>query len=246
MPVVSAHKSDIGRKKLRNEDYVWVDDQAGLYILADGMGGQEAGEVASQLAAVTIRDLVGVKLKRNSETLPAEAIKALLFEALETANTTVFEAAQAAGHKRQMGTTVLVALLQSSTAYISHAGDSRAYIIRGSGLKRLTEDDSWGTWNPSAVKSAEKGKRSPLEHFLTKYIGQDSALDPSFVAVEVAPEDWLLLCSDGLWSSVDEEQILAELQKAGNDPHRLVETLVSAANHAGGEDNISVVAIKLL
>lgn len=246
MPVVSAHKSDIGRKKARNEDYVWVNEQAGLYILADGMGGQEAGEVASQLAAVTIRDLVEEKLKRTPQALPAEAIKTLLFEALETANTTVFEAAQAAGHKRQMGTTALVAVLQASTVYISHAGDSRAYVVRDSNLKRLTEDDSWGAWNPPAGKPAEKGKRGPLEHFLTKYIGQDSLLDPSFVEVEVTPEDWLLLCSDGLWSLVDEEQMLAELQKAGGDPNRLVETLVSAANHAGGEDNISVVAVKML
>jgi protein phosphatase len=244
MPVLSAHKSDIGRKKNRNEDYLWVEEQAGLYILADGMGGQEAGEIASQLATDTLRKLIGDELKRQPQGLSTEAIKALLLEALERSNTTVFNAAQAAGHRRQMGTTVLVALIQASTVYISHAGDSRAYLIKGSVMKQLTEDDSYGAFSAPALKSA-KGKRSALDHFLTKYVGQENALEPSFVEVEVAPGDWLLLCSDGLWSMVDEEQILAELQKAG-DPDRLVDTLVSAANEAGGEDNISVVAIKIL
>src|SRR5262245_47372873 len=151
MPVISAHKSDIGRKKNRNEDCVWVDEQAGLYILADGMGGQEAGEIASQLAADTIRGLVVDKLMRQPQGLSTEAIKRLLLEALETTNSTVFSAAQAAGHKRQMGTTVLVAVLQDSTAYISHAGDSRAYLIKDTGLKQLTEDDSWGAFSAPAL-----------------------------------------------------------------------------------------------
>jgi PPM family protein phosphatase len=230
MPVISAHKSDIGRKKARNEDYVWVDEQTGLYILADGLGGQEAGEVASQLATTTLSDTIGDKLKFNPDS-PAEII---------------FNAAQAAGHKRQMGTTVVVAILQDTTAYISHAGDSRAYLVQGKALKQLTEDDSWGVFSASAQKSTAKNKRSPLDHFLTKYIGQEHALNPSFTKVELTPGDWLLLCSDGLWSLVDEEQILAELKKADDDPGRLVETLVAAANQAGGEDNISIIALKLL
>src|SRR5262245_36288110 len=141
MPVISAHKSDIGRKKSRNEDFVWVDDQSGLYILADGMGGQEAGEVASELAATTIRTFIEDRLKLNPQDLSTETVKALLVQALETANTTVFNAAQAAGHRRQMGTTVIVAVHQDSTIYLSHAGDSRAYLVqRNHKLRQLTED----------------------------------------------------------------------------------------------------------
>jgi PPM family protein phosphatase len=245
MPVISAHKSDVGRKKPRNEDYVWVDEQAGLYILADGLGGQEAGEVASQLGTTTISKAIEDKLKVDPD-LPAKTIEALVVEALETANATIFNAAQAAGHKRQMGTTAVVAVLQTSTAYISHAGDSRAYLVRGATLKQLTEDDSWGVFSASAQKSTVKNKRSPLDHFLTKYVGQENSLNPSFIEIALMPGDWLLLCSDGLWSMVDEEQILAELKKAGNEPGRLVEALVAAANQAGGEDNISIIALKML
>ena len=245
MPVISAHKSDVGLKKARNEDYVWVDEQAGLYILADGLGGQESGEVASQLATTTISNIIGDKLKVN-QVPSAETVEALLVEALETANVTVYNAAQAAGHKRQMGTTIVVAILQASTAYISHAGDSRAYLAQGSTLKQLTEDDSWGVWSASVQKSTAKNQRSPLDHFLTKNIGQEHTLNPSFTKIELSPGDWLLLCSDGLWSKVDEEQILAELKKSSDNPGQLVETLVAAANQAGGEDNISIIALKML
>ncbi|MCB0196503.1 MAG: serine/threonine-protein phosphatase [Anaerolineae bacterium] len=245
MAIISAHKNDIGRNKKRdNEDYIWVDDQVGLYIVADGMGGHEAGDVASELAATTIADLIVKQLaqQRNSNTLDTDAIKTIIVDAAEAANKKVYQAAHAAKQKRQMGTTVVLAFIASSTAYISHAGDSRAYLVRNATLTQLTEDDSWGTF--SSQSSGTDGAPSPLDPVLTKAVGQNTSLDPSFTTVDLMPDDILLLCSDGLWNMLDTDRILAEVEKSGSTLDKAVEALVAAANDAGGRDNISVVMVK--
>ncbi len=247
MTIVSAYKSDVGRKRAKNEDYVWADKQTGLYIVADGMGGHEAGEVASELAVTTVGKVIVDQFKTKTKALSKAAIKQLMTDAIETANETVFNTAKAAEQKRRMGATIVVALVQPSIAYISHVGDARAYLGRGSTLMQLTEDDSWGVkFAASASRSKANVQPRKLDHVLTKAIGQESLLKPSFTEVKVVPGDWLLLCSDGLWNMVKDEQTLAELQKAANDPTRAVEALVAAANAAGGKDNISVSAIKIL
>jgi protein phosphatase len=245
MMIVSAHKSDIGLVYQQNDDYVWVDDDAGLYILADGMGGHEAGHIASQMTADTVGRAVVEQLFRDKEPYSASLIKRILVSAIENANAVVFKAAQDAGQKRRMGTTIVVALFYSGKVYISHAGDSRAYLARGEQLTQLTEDDSWGAqFAASGVKSSREDK-GRFDHFLTKSVGQEDELDPSFLEVGVEPGDWLLLCSDGLWNMVDERTILLELKQAHDDPAQVVETLVQAANNAGGKDNISVIAAKI-
>ena len=245
MMIVSAHKSDIGRVYQQNDDYVWVNDDANLYILADGMGGHEAGHIASRMTADAVGRAVVEQLSRDDDPYPASLIKRILVSAMENANAAVFKAAQEAGQKRRMGTTIVVALFHSSKVYVSHAGDSRAYLARGEQLTQLTEDDSWGAqFAASRVKSfgEDKGR---FDHFLTKSVGQESELDPSFLEVDVEPGDWFLLCSDGLWNMVDEGIILSELKQANDDPAQVVDALVLAANNAGGKDNISVVAAKV-
>jgi protein phosphatase len=242
MPIISAHKNDIGRNRKReNEDYIWFDDQAGLYIVADGMGGQEAGEIASQLAADTVGQRVVERLKTAPGPLSAEKIQELIINSIEAANAVVYQASQDAGHKRGMGTTIVLALVQSNTAYVSHAGDSRAYLAKASTLTQLTEDDSWAVWGQ---KNLPKAKIAG--NILTKAIGQHSSVDPSFTKISLAPGDCLLLCSDGLWNMLDDNQILDELDKAGDQIELAVEGLVAAANDAGGSDNISVILIKYI
>ena len=243
--IVSAHKSDIGQVYQQNDDYVWVDDEAGLYILADGMGGHEAGHVASQMTADTVGRAVVDQLYRDEGPYSAQLIKRILVTAIENANATVFMAAQQAGQKRRMGTTIVVALLRTTKAYISHAGDSRAYLARGEELTQLTEDDSWGAQFAASGAKSSKEDKGRFDHFLTKSVGQESELDPSFLEIDIEPGDWLLLCSDGLWNMVDESRILSELRRAHDDPARVVDALVLAANNAGGKDNISVVAVKV-
>lgn len=242
MAIISAHKSDIG-KRPHNEDYIWFDDQAGLYIVADGLGGQEAGDVASHLATSTIGPMVVNQVK--SQSLSKDQIKELVTSAIETANKLVYEAAHQAGQKRKMGTTIVMALIQNSTAYISHAGDSRAYLIRESTLTQLTEDDSWAA-EFGGTQSKDNARTKAIEHILTKSIGQSSQVDPSFKVLSLTPGDCLLLCTDGLWDQISEEQILTEFGKAGDNLTQAVDTLVAAANAIDGSDNISVIALKLV
>lgn len=208
--------------------------------MADGMGGHEAGEVASQLASETIGEILTEQFDPTAPYTPVNQIKALLTDAIETANETVHTAAKEAQQKRQMGCTIVVALLRSSLAYLSHVGDARAYLAYGSRLTQLTEDDSWG------AKFSGTTLRTRAEHILTKAVGQDSLLEPSFKAVPLAPADWLLLCSDGLWNMVSSDQILATLQKADDDPQQAVDQLIHRANEAGGKDNISVAVLKFI
>ena len=241
MAVVVAHKCHKGLKRPQNEDYIWVDEQIGLFIVADGLGGHDAGDVASQQAATTAGTHIATSLK--GEPFSASEIRALITEAVETANTEVYETAKTASQKRKMGTTIVLALIQTDTAFISHVGDSRAYLARAATLTQLTEDDSWRVEFGDQTQTQGSGRRNRFEHFLTKAIGQPSTIDPSFQELEILPGDWLLLCSDGLWNIVDDDQILAALQQANADPSQATKTLVEAANAAGGDDNISVVAI---
>jgi protein phosphatase len=240
MTIISAYKCDTGKKRPKNEDYVWVDEQAELYILADGMGGYEGGDVASHLAATTISKLMMNQLK--TKPLSSEKVKEMVVNTIETANETVFKAARQTTQKRKMGTTVVVALLQSSTIYISHVGDSRAYLARDSTLTQLTEDDSWDI---EFGQLKGHGQESKFKSYLTKAIGQDSAVNPSFKALKLVSGDCLLLCSDGLWGMIDDKHILAELKKVQYDPNQAVEALVNAANAAGGKDNISVIVVQV-
>jgi len=241
MPIISASKNDIGRNyKRANEDYIWIDDQVGLYIVADGMGGQEAGEVASQMAATTVAKLMIDQLQAAASRLSADAIRKLMIDAIESANAIVYQASQDAGHRRGMGTTIVMALIQPDTAYISHAGDSRAYLIRPASIIQLTEDDSWANFGQKNLGS----KTKIGGHILTKAVGQNSSVDPSFTELPFTMGDTLLLCSDGLWNMLDDEQILAELDQAGDRIDQAAEALVAAANAAGGKDNISVIIIK--
>jgi protein phosphatase len=166
---------------------------------------------------------------------------------IEAANQKVWAAASEAGQELRMGAVIVVALVEPPVAYISHAGDARAYLTRGSTLTRLTDDDSLVAHLVAAGELSEAEARNhPQRNLVTKVIGQDSPVQPSFTEVAVEQGDWLLLCSDGLWDMVDDEGILRKLEKADGDPARATEALISAANAAGGTDNISVIAIRLL
>lgn len=242
MAFVSAHECDMGRVHSQNDDFVWVDEVAGLFIVTDGMGGHEAGYVASKMTATHVSSILLNRLNMPPPPTAAQ-IKTLLTDAIETANQAVFSAAQKAEQKRKMGTTIVAMLVRGRQAFISHAGDSRAYLARGATLTQLTEDDSWGAQFAAAgVNPGEKGR---FDHFLTKSVGQENQVDPSFQITDVQPNDWLLLCSDGLWNMVSDAEIAAALQRFNPNPTPLVAWLVEAANRAGGKDNISVVAVRI-
>jgi protein phosphatase len=246
MTGISAHKTDPGRTAKFNQDFIWLDESAGIYIVADGMGGQDAGELASELAATTAGQFIAAQLQTQVGSLSAIMVKDLMSEALEAANDKVMAAALEAKQDRPMGAAIVVALVQAPAAYICHAGDARAYLIQHSGVTRLTRDDSWvAQLVAHGLITEEQAEYHPLGHILTKAVGHESPLEPAFTEVAVAPGDWLLLCSDGLWKMIGDEQFLAVLQDPTVTPANAVEALVEAANAAGGKDNISLILIKI-
>jgi protein phosphatase len=243
MMLISAYKTDVGREAKYNQDYIWVDEQKGIFIVADGMGGAEAGELASELAAITTGQFIAASFEAKTHSFTP---KALLVGALEAANDAVMAKAKELNQSRPMGAAIVVALVQLDKAYITHAGDARAYLANQAALTRLTTDDSWvARLVESGLVTEEQGRHHPLGNILTKAVGHESPLEPTFTEVTVAPGDWLLLCSDGLLKMFSDEQIQAEFAQNDRTPTQLVERLVEAANSAGGKDNISAVVIKI-
>jgi protein phosphatase len=247
MPIVSAAKSDTGRQRDHNEDYIWINKEAAIYIVADGLGGHEAGEKASELTATTAGRLIVDGMRKQATQMEPAQIETLMVEALEASNKTVLAAANEDGQKRQMGATIVVAIVRLPKVYLCHAGDARVYLARDSKLMRLTEDDSFvAQLVAKGVISEDEARSHPYGSVVTKAIGQEPPLEPTFSTVDLNAGDWLLMCSDGLTDMVPETQIATELLLARGNPSRLVENLTNKANDAGGRDNISIVAIRVL
>jgi protein phosphatase len=242
MVLVAAHKTDVGRKPVHNEDYIWVNQQAGIFIVADGLGGQQAGEVASHLAATTAGQYMLSAVQANPQANPQNT----LIEALETANRAVWQAGLNGDSTYNMASTILLAWVQLPHVYICHAGDTRAYHLQGHTLNTLTEDHSLVAQLRAAGVLGKTEKRPFIKHVVTKAAGQEGPLDPSFTTLSLSPGDWLILCSDGFWNMVSEAQLTEILTTPPtNDLPTLVDSLVEAANHAGGKDNISLILLKV-
>ena len=222
--------SDAGRKRRRNEDSFVIDPP--LFVVADGMGGAQAGEVASRLAAAVFREF-----HEADDLEGAERVEATVQEA----NRRIYERAREDANASGMGTTVTAALVGEDTIAIGHVGDSRAYRVRGDTLEQLTDDHSLvADLVRSGRLTAEEADSHPQRSVITRALGTDLNVDvDTFV---FAPEDGdiYLLCSDGLTTMVPAEQILEIIrEKEGLEP--AARALVKAANRSGGEDNITVV-----
>ena len=230
----SAGRTDAGRVRRRNEDSFVLDPP--LFAVADGMGGAQAGEVASRLAAAAFREY------HDADRLePAERVEAIIQEA----NRRIYERARTDSEASGMGTTVTAAILTNGRVSIGHVGDSRAYRIRNGELEQLTEDHSLvADLMRSGRLTPEEADAHPQRSVITRALGTDAEVDVDTVTVDVEPGDLFLLCSDGLTTMVPEEDILRIAQEA-DDLNEAARTLVRAANSGGGEDNITVVLFKV-
>jgi PPM family protein phosphatase len=230
----SAGVSDTGRRRRRNEDsYVC---EPPLFAVADGMGGAQAGEVASRLAAAVLQEVNGEQLSRGA-----------IAELIQEANRRVFQRSNEDAAASGMGTTLTVALVESSdTVAIGHVGDSRAYRVRDGRLEQLTEDHSLvGEMMRSGKLSAEEAEAHPQRSVITRALGTEPDVDVDTFTIETEPGDVFLLCSDGLTTMVPDREILSLLDASGGDLERAARRLVEAANRSGGEDNITVVVFEI-
>jgi protein phosphatase len=244
--------TDVGLKRRLNEDVFLVDEEMGVYLVADGMGGHAAGEVASRLAADEIIRTLANHTAMASDTWPEHwnmarsATANLLVDAVLAGHDRVTRAVKRDTNLRGMGTTVVVAVHppNSRTLIVCHVGDSRAYRLRSDGFELLTEDHSWVHEQVSAGFLSEEAARShPLKNVVTQALGGGSEPRVDILETELDEDDLYLLCSDGLNSMLTDEEIAAIV----SDTESLENTakqLIDSANTRGGHDNISVVLMR--
>ena len=225
--------TDTGRRRRHNEDaYVC---EPPLFAVADGMGGAQAGELASSLAAAALHD-------EGSRGGGEERVDELIQEA----NRRVYERQTQDSSASGMGTTMTVALVEDGHVAIGHVGDSRAYLIRDQRLEQLTEDHSLvAELVRSGKLSPEEAEAHPQRSVITRALGTDPDVDVDTFSVETKPRDLFLLCSDGLTAMIDDEAILREVERNRGDLSAAAKALVKAANRGGGDDNITVVFFEI-
>jgi len=239
-----AARTDVGQVRPLNEDCYSVGELPGGFVWAvicDGMGGAAGGDVASQSAVQLITEAVTSSFQ---EHMSSRSIKNLLVTALDNANTRVFDLAQANESLTGMGTTVVAAVVSGRRAYITHAGDSRAYLLAGHAPLQLTKDHSVvQAMVDNGQITEDEAKHHPRKNLITRVLGVSEALEADYCEEELPAGGVLLLCTDGLTNCVEPEEFPALL--AENGFAAFAETLVRLANARGGQDNITVVAIEI-
>ena len=226
--------TDTGRKRRRNEDaYVC---EPPLFAIADGMGGAQAGEVASRLAAAALKE-------RGPEALAGEQ---RIVELIQAANRRVYDRSSTDPNTSGMGTTMTVALVEDGRVAFGHVGDSRAYLIREGRMEQLTEDHSLvNELMKSGKLSREEAETHPQRSVITRALGTDPDVDVDTFSVSAQTGDLFLLCSDGLTDMVSEDAILGVVEHHRDDIDGALRALVKEAYRGGGEDNITVVAFEI-
>jgi PPM family protein phosphatase len=238
--------SDTGRSRNNNEDSVAVDDAAGLAVLADGMGGYNAGEVASGMATAFIRAELGRWLTEASERATDGDVRRAMDICVENANRAIFNAANSNAQYAGMGTTLLLVVLRETRALIGHVGDSRCYRLRDGSLTQITRDHSLLQEQIDAgLITPAQAAVSQHKNLVTRAVGvEDTVLLETHIH-ELLPGDKLLMCSDGLSDMIDDD-LIAELLQQHDALPEAAQALVDAANDAGGRDNISVILVHAL
>jgi protein phosphatase len=247
----AASLTDPGRVRDHNEDCIESRPETGLYVLADGMGGYNAGEVASGMATSLITDgLHEAWNPRVVERLGREEAKTLaerlIKEQIARANSAIFTTSQNNPECAGMGTTLVMCLFYDNFLAAAHIGDSRLYRLRGETMEQVTRDHSLLQEQlDSGLITPEEAKLSQNKNLVTRALGIDPTVEPEIHVHEAQQDDLYLLCSDGLSDMVEDEEIRLTLMTLKTNPNLTVQQLVQAANDNGGRDNISAMLIRV-
>ena len=236
-------KSDVGRVREMNQDYYYISnslDEVQLYILADGMGGYNGGEIASKIAVETAKNYIENNFKEIEKD--RDSIIQLLGSSMEYANMVVYEKSKENAELQGMGTTLEICLIYNNKVYIGHVGDSRIYRIRKEFIRKLTQDHSYVQKLVSdGTITKEEAAHHPQKNMLMKALGCNAFVEPDVMVKGFLKDDILIMCSDGLTNMVDQETIY---KMASKNIEQAPKDLVELANNNGGYDNITVVVIK--
>ena len=251
MEYAATAKTDVGRKRQGNEDSFCVVPELGLYVVADGMGGHAAGEVASRLAVDTIREcmqkyLGGADLAIQGQPIATCSREAtFLLSSIQVANRMIFDAAQGRREYRGMGTTLVSVLAVNDTVALAHVGDSRIYRIRDDRIVQLSRDHSVVQQQVDrGILSPEEAHESQYRHLITRALGLKESVEVDLTEEPVLQGDSLLLCSDGLSDLLEDEEILAIVKEHADDLEKACQALVDRANYKGGDDNVTALLIE--
>jgi protein phosphatase len=244
-------QTDVGRRRKLNEDNFLVDTEANLFAVCDGMGGHNAGEVASKLAIETLGAFIRRSHKEKEITWPYGLDVNLSFDgnriktAIKLANKKVFKAADNRDDYTGMGTTAVAGIVNEDLLTVGSAGDSRCYVVSGGKLVQVTRDDSWvsAAW-AEGILNAQEIERHPLRNVITKAVGAKEDIEIDVVERKLLTGDLVLICSDGLHSMISDEKIQGALVPVPASLEEGVAKLIAAANEAGGKDNVSVVLVR--
>lgn len=251
MQYLAAARTDTGRKRTGNEDSFCLAPDIGLFVVADGMGGHAAGEVASRLAVDTIQHTLARHLGGSEQTLLGEPRPGIsrqgnyLLSSIRLANRVIFEAATSRPDYEGMGTTLVAVLARGDALTLAHVGDSRIYQVREEAIEQLSRDHSLVQEQvDDGLLTPDEAHDSQFRHLITRALGIKSSVDVDVTETPARAGDVLLLCSDGLSDLVEDEEMLAAIREHP-DPDEACRALVDRANYRGGDDNITVLIIQV-
>ncbi len=244
-------QTDVGRRRKLNEDNFVVAPEPNLYAVCDGMGGHNAGEVASKMAIETLQAFIEKSHREKEITWPYGLDVNLSYDgnrlktAIKLANKKVFRAADNREDYSGMGTTMVAGLVSDNTLTVGSAGDSRCYLLRGETLTQLTRDDSWvSAALGEGILNSDEIERHPLRNVITKAIGAKDAIELDVVEKKLESGDVVLICSDGLHAMLSDAKIREAMTPFPASLEEAAGKLIDAANEAGGKDNVSVVLLR--
>ncbi len=236
-------RTDKGNVRENNEDYFYISnslDEVQLYLLADGMGGYNGGEIASKLAVQTAKNYIENNFKDIEKD--KDSIIQLLGSSMEYANMVVYEKSKEKLELQGMGTTLEICLIYNNKAYIGHVGDSRIYRVRKQFIRKLTQDHSYvQKLVKEGTITKEQAEHHPQKNMLMKALGCNAFVEPDVMVKGFLKDDIIIMCSDGLSNLVDQETIY---EMASKNIEQGTKDLVQLAKDRGGYDNITVVIIK--
>lgn len=243
IPWDAAGATDVGRRRNGNEDTFRIDPERGIFLVADGMGGHAAGEIASELAANTV---AAALRKAVDEAATGTDLLRRMEQAVAAAQGEILECCADDPKTRGMGTTLTVCILQPNREYsVGHIGDSRLYVHRNGQLEQVTRDHTWVQREVDSGRlSPEQARSHPLSHVLTRVLSDDGSSQPDLLTGTAEPGDLLLLATDGLYNMVTDDEISGIIDREVT-PAEIVQKLIRAANRRGGADNITVVALRI-
>lgn len=243
--------TDVGLRRSHNEDSLFASDELGLYLVADGMGGHAAGEIASLTAAETIGDFVRSAQADRDMTWPfgvdenLSETENVILSAIKLANQKICQMASEKANLTGMGTTIAGVKFDNSDANIFNVGDSRVYRLRDSEMVQLTTDHSWVNEQlQRRMITEEEARTHRWKHVITRALGNKASIEVDLATVKMEAEDILAICTDGLSGLVSDDVIFETLRNQNENLRQACEDLIAQANAAGGHDNITVVLVK--